>query len=102
MKIFDIKECRGCVHDRKSRACVFCGNTDGNRKSRAVACSCESCNETEGTPREQFQAQFKQQVFVTDEFLNLLRLDQVMFNTPVYRALNKLVIIKDDGNYYIS
>lgn len=52
--------------------------------------------------REQFQAQFKQEVIATDEFLDLLRLDQVIFNTPVYRALNKLVIIKDDGNYYIS
>ncbi len=48
MKIFDKKECVSCVHDRKSKACIFCGNTDGNRGSRAPDCKCNSCNETAG------------------------------------------------------
>ena len=51
--------------------------------------------------RKQFQDQFKTQLVYDDNLASVLVLDQVVFDTPVYRALEKLVIIKDDGNYYM-
>ena len=51
--------------------------------------------------RNQFQNQFKTEVVYDDYLADVLVLDQIRFNTPVYRALEKLVIIKDDGKYYI-
>jgi len=51
--------------------------------------------------REQFQAQFQTRLEYNDYLANILQLDNVFQNTPVYRALEKLVIIKDDGGYYI-
>ena len=51
--------------------------------------------------RQQFQNQFRTQVIYNDELADILELDQVIFNTPVYRALQLLIIIKDDGNYYM-
>jgi hypothetical protein len=52
--------------------------------------------------RNQFQNQFKQEVVADDYLLEIIQLDRVFLDTPVYRALEKLVIIKDDGKYYIS
>lgn len=51
--------------------------------------------------REQFQAQFSTRIVADDYLLGIMQLDGVRFNTPIYRALEKLVIIKDDGGYYI-
>ena len=51
--------------------------------------------------RQQFQDQFQTRLVYNDYLANILRLDSVVRNTPVYRALEKLVIIKDDGCYYM-
>ena len=50
--------------------------------------------------REQFQRQFDTEIEYTDELANILQLDGVILNTPVYRAMEKLVIVKDNGKYY--
>jgi len=51
--------------------------------------------------KELFQNQFETQVIDVDTIINILRFDGIMFGIPVYRALEKLVIKKDDGKYYI-
>jgi len=52
--------------------------------------------------REQFQNQFKTQVtFDEDTFVNILKFEEIRFETPIFRALERLIIIKDDGKYYM-
>ena len=51
--------------------------------------------------REQFQDQFQTRVEYNDYLAGILHLYEVFQNTPVYTALEKLVIIKDDGHYYM-
>ena len=51
--------------------------------------------------KEQFQAQFPREIdYETVE--PYLQFDEIVCETPVYRALNKLVIIKDNGRYYVA
>ena len=53
--------------------------------------------------RTQFQSQFKRRVvFDEDTLTNVLCFDRIIFDTPVFRALERLVIVKDDGKYYIA
>lgn len=51
--------------------------------------------------KQQFQNQFGTELIYDDYLAGILQFDQVAFNTPVYRALEKLVIIKDNGKYYM-
>jgi hypothetical protein len=44
--------------------------------------------------RNQFQNQFKREVVADDYLLGIIQLERVFLDTPVYRALEKLVIIK--------
>ena len=50
--------------------------------------------------KEQFQAQFETEIDF-GVIAPYLQLDEIVCNTPVYRALEKLVVLKDDGKYYI-
>ena len=49
--------------------------------------------------KQQFQDQFKTEI-IPDK--NFLEPDQVLFDTQVFRALQLLVILKDNGRYYIK
>ena len=50
--------------------------------------------------KEQFQSQFETEVAL-ESVEPYLQFDGITCKTPVYRALEKLVVIKDDGKYYI-
>jgi len=49
--------------------------------------------------KQQFQDQFKIEIIPDPDFLEP---DQVLFDTQVFRALQLLVILKDNGRYYIK
>lgn len=54
-----------------------------------------------GIGLERFRAQFPNEYVATEGFLSMLVLESVVGPYPVYRALDRLIIL-DDGRYYGS
>ena len=51
--------------------------------------------------KQQFQNQFQTRLVYDDYLKNILQPDSIFQDTQIYRAMEKLVIVKDDGHYYM-
>jgi len=52
---------------------------------------------------EQFRSQFEDvQLVLTDEQIQLLALENTVLGYPIYRLLDRLILLDADGKYYLT